>query len=365
MLGPSLKVRGGVSSVERLLLDELAGQALVVHVPTLVDGSAPMKAFAALAGVARFIVLRLTVRPELVHIHFASRASFWRKTIFVLLARVSGVRVLGHAHGAEFDQFFGRESGDARRGFIRSIFRRMDAVIAISRSWAGFYRDEVGVRRTLLLPNPVPMPATPIAPARADDGRVPVLVLGRLGRRKGTYDLLRAIPLVLERAPQAAFVIAGDGDIDEVRALVAAQPWRDRVEIPGWIAGAERAACLARAQVFALPSHNEGLPMGVLEAMAAGLPIVSTTVGGIPEMVEPGGNGYLTAPGDHVALADALTALVGDAQRRQRFGARSRELVAQRFELGLITRRLRRIYAAVARRPGAPESIVIGQGTQP
>ncbi|MBA3848300.1 MAG: glycosyltransferase family 4 protein, partial [Planctomycetes bacterium] len=183
-----------------------------------------------------------------------------------------------------------------------------------------------------------------------------LIQVGQLIERKRVAVTLDALA---QLGAAAHLTVIGDGPLRgaldaQARALGIA----DRVDFAGHLPRATILERLRLHDVFVMTSVAEGMSNAMVEAMAAGLPIVSTTVGGIPEMVEPDGNGYLITPGDHVALADALTALVGDAQRRECFGVRSRELVAQRFELGLITRRLRRVYAAVARRPGVPEPVV-------
>jgi len=175
-----------------------------------------------------------------------------------------------------------------------------------------------------------------------------VLMMGRLGERKGTYDLLAAIPQVLARCPHTRFVLAGDGDLERCRALVAAQPWRDRVVIPGWTSGDARLRLYREADLFVLPSYNEGLPMGILEAMSFGLPVVSTPVGGIPELVEHGRSGLLVQPGDVPALGDAICDLLSDVNRLAAFGQHAKNIVDNRFELGRIAARFGHLYGALS-----------------
>jgi glycosyltransferase involved in cell wall biosynthesis len=112
------------------------------------------------------------------------------------------------------------------------------------------------------------------------------------------------------------------------------------------VSGDDKTACFERADVFVFPSHDEGMPMAVLEAMAAGLPVVATAVGGIPELLEDGENGMLVAPRAPKDLSRALERLCRDPRLRLRMGSRSARL-AQDFDIDLYARRLSSIYNGV------------------
>jgi len=343
MLGPALTVKGGVSSVESLLIEALSARFQVKHVSTLVDGGPLRKLMAFFSGLLHFIWLSITRRPSLVHIHFASRASFWRKSIFILLAKLQGIKVIAHAHGAQFNVFYDVESGRFRKFIIRTMLRRCDRLVVISSWWRGYY-ESLGVCPTVLIPNPVRRQEPCDRPIR--DERT-VLMMGRLGERKGAYDLIRAIPLILAVYPHARFVLAGDGEVERCRALLADCPWRERVSIPGWTSGEDRLRLYRSADLFVLPSYNEGLPMGILEAMSFGLPVVSTPVGGIPELVQDGRNGILVTPGDVAGLAIAISGLLADVNRLRSFGEQSKSIVDNTFELTLVAARFERLYESL------------------
>jgi glycosyltransferase involved in cell wall biosynthesis len=101
---------------------------------------------------------------------------------------------------------------------------------------------------------------------------------------------------------------------------------------------------LANADAFVLPSHNEGLPMSLLEAMAATLPVISTPVGGIPEVVEHGVNGLITDAGNVQSLANNMRALVDDAELRAKLGRAARETIQSRYSAEAVLPRLERLY---------------------
>jgi glycosyltransferase involved in cell wall biosynthesis len=342
MLGPSLEVQGGISTVERSLLEHWpVSKYRVQHLGTLVDGSKWAKLVVATKAFTRFLGLLLIRRPAVIHIHFASRASFFRKSLFVLAARGFRRRIILHAHGGEFHLFYDTESGRLGRWYIRWIVNQADRLLVVSGQWQEFYHRIYKRREPIVMHNPVHCP--PLNPDRGE-GAPLLLTLGRLGCGKGTYDLLAAVPRILERHPEAEFWLAGDGEVEEVRRLLRTKPYGDHVRLVGWVTGGRKEEILTRATLFVLPSYNEGLPLAVLEAMAYGLPIVSTPVGGIPEAIVDGETGFLVEPGDVEAIARKVNLLLSDAELRDRMGMNARRRAQEQFEVGAIINQLFTIY---------------------
>jgi glycosyltransferase involved in cell wall biosynthesis len=172
-----------------------------------------------------------------------------------------------------------------------------------------------------------------------------ILMLGRLGRRKGTHDLLRAFSIVAKRDVSSRLVCAGDGDIEGAEALARDLGIEPRVEFPGWISAEQAREQLQRATIFVLPSYAEGLPMAILEAMSYGLPVITTPVGGVPAVVSHGQTGLLVNAGAVESLASAISDLLSDASARARLGRAARAIVSREYSLEAVLRRLRRIYA--------------------
>jgi glycosyltransferase involved in cell wall biosynthesis len=148
-------------------------------------------------------------------------------------------------------------------------------------------------------------------------------------REKGIPYLIEAATRVLGEVPDSCFLVAGQGPLEkELKEMAAARGISDRFRFLGL--RQDIPDILAETDVFAFPSVREAMPISVLEAMASGLPIVATSVGGIPEMVTAGENGYLVEPGNVDGLASALLRLVKDGDLRVRMGARSRQLIIER-----------------------------------
>ena len=162
------------------------------------------------------------------------------------------------------------------------------------------------------------------------------------------HDLLVAVALLAPRFPALRLVLAGSGDLAAWRRAARERGIGDRVELTGWLDAGAREAHLARAAVFCLPSHAEGLPMALLEAMAMGRAVVASRVGGIPEAVREGDNGLLVPPHDAPALAAALARVLDDAGLRARLGERARMTVAQHYSTEAVCGRLAAIYNDLA-----------------
>ena len=209
--------------------------------------------------------------------------------------------------------------------------------------------DSLGIeeRKVVIVANGVPLP--PVIPRpNHSDGSCRIVYLGLLGPRKGTSDLLQALASPPLRPLQWDAVIAGNGEVDAFRAEAAALGLADRVTFPGWVGPEEAQALLASAGVFVLPSYNEGLPVAVLEAMAAAIPVVTTRVGAIPDLGIDGEAGFLLDPGAIKDLADRLAVLIGDAGLRARFGANGRRRMERDFTIHSTAKRLAALYRETA-----------------
>jgi glycosyltransferase involved in cell wall biosynthesis len=343
--GPALSAKGGITSVSQLIMDHLAPYVSMRHVATFEDGSAFLKASMFARAVQELRRVLEQLEPTIVHIHFASRGSTLRKMILAEMVARAGRPLVLHAHGSEFDEFHRRLPAAVRRNLNRTL-QRANVFLTLSNHWRNFYVDEceLSPAQVVALPNPVAIPAD--VPDRSGDHEVQIVHLGRLGNRKGAYDLVNAflgLPDALRQ--RARLVLAGDGEIEGVRKL--AQAGGDRVLVPGWIDTAERNRLLAKSDVFALASRAEGVPMALLEAMANGLPSLTTPVGGIPDVFEDGAHGVLVQPGNVEEIRAGLVRLITEPEFRLAAGRAARESVRQ-YDVHNYARRLADIYQRIA-----------------
>ena len=285
-------------------------------------------------------------RPHIAHVHTNSYAGFYRISILMLLGRMLGVKTLLHIHGAEFDRFYERSS-PLFRGLIRRLININSAAIVLSEQWRRFFLG-IGVRsdKLVVLPNAVFLPEAQGNAARDAGQPVTVLYLSRLCARKGIFELIDALGQQPEAMRCARVVLVGpcEDDWQKVADLVSQRGLTDKVTMPGSKVGAEKDAAYASADLYVLPSHAEGMPIGLLEAMSFGLACVTTPVGGIPEVITDGQNGLLVPAADARALGEAIGRLVTNAELRTRLGAAARATVEQQFSWQAREGQLREIY---------------------
>ena len=332
MVGTSFETHGGVSAVLRTyraagLFDRWPIEFVASHR----DGSLARKALQALGALAAFAALLCRHRCAVLHVHSCSRASFWRKSVFMALAMLARWPVIFHLHGGGFATFYDAECGRIGRAIVRFFLDRAACVVVLSPRWCAWMNRVTRNPRVVAISNPVCVPAEPGA-AVAKPGREPLIAFtGGYSEAKGAFDLVTAVAGLAPTHAALRLECAGDGDRaavgDEVRKLGIAE----RVALHGWLGPQERARLLARAAVFVLPSHAEGLPVSLLEAMAAGCPVIATAVGGIPDLIVDGVNGLLVPCGDPQALAMAMHRVLRDPALARQLSRAGRDTIAHRF----------------------------------
>jgi len=343
MVGTSLHTRGGISAVVASYRRAgLFTRWPIDYVESHRDGSRLAKLACALRGLARMAWLALRHPNALLHVHVASRASFWRKCAFMALGRIAGWPIVFHLHGGGFADFYDGESPRARRA-IRFFLDRAACIVTVSERWSAWVRSVSANPRVVCLPNAVAL-ARP-QPVRREAALI--AFVGRCEQSKGVLELIEAFADVRQAIPGARLECAGDGDLDAVADHAQVLGVANGVRVLGWVDPGHRDRLLARAAVFALPSHAEGLPMSLLEAMAAGCPVVAASCGGIPDLVVDGVNGLLVPPGDVDALARALHRLLVDRGLAERLAAEARVTIARRYTAEAALERLEQLYTGL------------------
>jgi len=260
----------------------------------------------------RYFLRLLRDKPTIVHIHTSHSMGFWWNSLFVLIAHFVGSGAVLHIHGSQFAHFYGELPGPLQ-GVVRWLLAHADAVIALSPSLGRYIQTECGVRNVYTVPNGVPgaffrppeehATVQPTEPLR-------LLFVGSVVERKGIFDLLEALASI--PGGTACLDIVGGGKIAEAQEAAERLGIADRVRIWGPLEGDPLLAAYRSAEVLVLPSYHEGVPLVVLEAMASGLGVIATPVGGIPDVLTDGQDALLVPPGDVKALATAIRRLAAD-----------------------------------------------------
>ena len=345
MLGTDFTAPGGITAVIRSYRDAgLFAHWPIRFLPTYRHSGTLDKLFTAGIALGRFLFWLLRGEVACVHAHVAARGSFWRKSAFLKLGAMAGARTVFHLHDGSFPDWYAKQGARTQR-LVRQMLRGVDRVVVLTDTWKDWVKTIEPRAEVLVLGNPVVLPEQPSAlvPGR-------ILFLGRLRQEKGAFDLLQALTLLRNSHPGLAVTCAGDGDLDAVRRHAHALGVSEFVHLPGWVDGAEKEKLLSEAALFVLPSYFEGLPVGVLEAMAYGMPVIATDVGGVRDAVGDEA-GVLIVPGDVSALAHAIEKLLDDPSVAKTMGAAGRSRVEALFETDLVMHRIGLLYSDLGLAP--------------
>jgi len=357
MFGPDLRQRGGIASVLRTWVEAWDPTRFELRRVATYEthlGSLPRKLSHLPGAILRAVGELAFNRPDLAHVHFSWRGSLFRKGIFLVLMTLFRIRpIILHCHAGRFFGYY-REGGPLLRAYIRWFLRRGDHILAVSAKLARDIASLVPEIPVQVLYNPLPGSVESEARSRPTGGlsRKPIgdppgittLTLGDVGAAKGSLDIVAVAESLSARGVGVTFQLGGDGELEAVRAAAMARGLEDRVQLLGWLGPGAKESAFAAADLYLLPSYMEGFPVSVVEAMAHGLPVVSTAVGGIPELVQDGDTGLLLEPGDVEGIARAVEVLARDPELRSRMGQAGRRRVAELCAMDGIRSRLWTIY---------------------
>ncbi len=348
---PQGPVGGGMGRVTTYLMQE---QARRTDLPSLValetrgPGSAALSPLWLASAAARLVWQAWRGRVSVLHVNVAERGSVVRKGVLVAVARLCGVPVLLHLHAAQIVAFYDALPAPGR-ALVRTMFRSAALCVVLGEPWRAWVAS-LGVpdTRIRILRNGVPLPClVRRLPASGDPFRV--LFLGNLFERKGIADLLDALARPVLAECDWSLVVAGGGEVARYQTQAMRLGIGERVRFLGWVDQDRAASCLAEADALALPSYDEGLPLVILEALALGVPVVTTPVGAIAEVLTDGANALLVQPGDTTALAAAMARLVAEPGLCERLSREGRALYVREFTLSLFATRVAALHAEVGR----------------
>lgn len=342
MCGSVFSVKGGMISVVKNYLEyDNWDNYNIIYVSTHIEKN---KCFLILYfGLAylRILFLVMTKHIQIAHLHTAERGSFYRKAFLVRAFNFFGVKTIMHHHAAEFELFYNGLS-EKRKKYVKHILETVDLNLVLSRNLISSITDKAPGAKVEVLYNAVPVLDVNPYNKKAKN----ILFLGRLGERKGTYDLLKVVNAIdLDIDKNICFYLCGDGEIDEVKRKVKELKIGHRIAHIGWIDGKQKELYKLKTIIHVLPSYNEGLPMSILETMAYGIPSISTNVASIPEILKDSENGFLIEPGDTNALKFRLKELIDNEALRTKFSNKSYKLIRNQFSLNSNMKKLIYIYS--------------------
>lgn len=339
IIATSRKTRGGITSVVKA--HETGEQWKEFHckwIETHVDKNILNKLFFFLK--AFFLYLFSLPFNDLVHIHTSEPSSAIRKIPFVFLAKLFKKKIIVHFHSFSPETTINSKYEQV----YKYLFCRADFVLVLSEYWNKEIEQAFNLGdKVKVLYNPCSEPDLGMKYPKQKY----ILYAGTVNARKGYSDLIKAFALIAPIFPQWKIIFAGNGEIEQGKSLAKELNIEAQTIFLGWISGEEKSKAFQEASVFCLPSYAEGFPMAVLDAWAYGLPIVTTPVGGLPDVLIDKKNALVFQPGDIQKLAQQLQRIIEDETLRKTIEEQSVSLAKDVFNQTVICNQLGNIYKEI------------------
>ena len=337
VIATSRKTRGGITSVVKAyekspLWDKFHCKWIETHR----DGGAFTKLSYLLKGFLQFLLC--VPFYDIIHIHTSEPPSALRKVLFMAVSKMLGKKVIVHFHSFSVDTTIKSKY----QNVYRYLFGKADVVLVLSKYWQDELCRTFGFKdnKIKVLYNP----CTTEVSSKVYPKRKQILYAGTVNARKGYADMIKAFAQIADRYPDWSIVFAGNGEIEEGKALASQLGIAKQTVFLGWVRGEEKDKAFKEASIFCLPSYAEGFPMGVLDAWAYGLPVITTPVGGIPDIAIDGKNCLLFNPGDVDILAKQMDKMMSSEELRKLVASESNELAKGIFSVEKVIERLGNIY---------------------
>lgn len=333
VVATSRKTRGGITSVVKA--HEMGEQWKQFHcrwIQTHIDTNSMAKICYFIKAFLLFIILLPFY--DLVHIHLAAVN---RKIPFVFLTKLFGKKLIIHLHFPEASTTLYDKRLSSRYYWC---MKKADVVVVLSYQWKKLIENLFpDINKLIVIYNPCPKVIRNLD-EKTDKY---LLYAGIISHRKGFDDLIKAFAKVHKQCPGWRVVFAGNGEIDNAKQLAKMNGIEKECVFLGWVSGKDKEIVFQNASAYCLPSYAEGFPMGVLDAWAYGLPVITTPVGGLIDVLKPDVNALVNEPGDIDALAENIKKIT-DSQLRRELSIHSIELAESIFSVRQICKQIGEVY---------------------
>lgn len=336
VIGTSHKTRGGITSV--INAHKNGKQWTKYHckwIETHIDKGAIWKLFYLIKGWLQFIIL--LPYYDLIHIHTSEPPSAIRKCLFMPLAKLLRKKVIVHFHA-----FSPETTINSKYKYVyKYLFGKADCVIVLSQLWKNYVNDAFNLGDKVRV---VYNPCISEVSDNTYQKKKQILFAGTVNARKGYADMIKAFAKIAREYPDWKIVFAGNGEVKQGEELAKNLEIESQTVFLGWVNGKAKDKVFKESEIFCLPSYAEGFPMAVLDAWAYGLPVITTPVGGIPDIAEDGKNMLLFNAGDTEKLAYNMKTLIDNEDLRNQIINESIKLAKTIFNIDTINKQIESLY---------------------
>lgn len=340
VIGPTPPPFNGMSAVTEMILNSnLQKKFKIVHLDTADRRSLSnigkidfINVYLALKHCLKFLLLCVKKKTKVVYLHISQGIwGYLRDCLFLIPAKLLHKKIVVHLHGSYFRNFYG-QSNKIMKLLIRWTLKDVSRVIVLGENLRYIFEGFVPEEKIAVIPNGIDKDEYDNLkidhnPQASEDNHT-VLFLSSLTKTKGFIDTIHAILLVLKERKDVKFIFAGQikyaKEKEQVFRFIDENMVQPFLSFLGVVEGENKARLFLSSDIFVFPSHNEGQPFVILEAMAAGLPIISTDTGTIKEMVVDGENGFIVEMENPKQIAEKTLLLLEDEDLRKEMGRKSR-----------------------------------------
>jgi glycosyltransferase involved in cell wall biosynthesis len=312
------------------------------------------KIYRVVSSLISFTIYLSKYSPDIVHANTSfGRYSFWRDSMYILITKLLGRRILLQIHGGELYEFWQKNTVLSRK-LIKKVLEIPAQILVLSSAQYKPFEDLCIQQKVNIIPNMID--ASRFCDKdkrnckrnldRLSDHIIVLFVAAHFYKEKGVWEVLKAIPLVVKEHEKTHFILVGGG-IEEngMRNFCSQKGLQNYVRFTGYLSGEDIIKIFLASDIFVFPTYySEGFPLVILEAMAAGLPVISTPVRAIPEIIKDDVNGFLIQPKDHIALAEKISWLIKNRSLLKSIGRNNRIKVKEKYDLEPVAKIFDKIY---------------------
>lgn len=296
----------------------------------------------------QWIYKLIIYKPDIVHYPITSYWNLVKSLLFLTVAGVFGAKKIGHLHGGSFDKFWPTISRKRKR-FVIKYLNSLDRFIVLGKYWESFMKKEINTDISVIF-NPIDSYFENETKNMDIKNKANMLFVGSVGKRKGIYDIVKCANRLKRKIDFKINIVGpeeGPNDMMRVNNLIDRYNLQKYIKVPGPLYGQKKVNIYKESAIFLFPSYNENFPLVIIEAACAGLAIITTRVGALPEFFEHNKSVIFVEPGNVEQISEAIMELINDDGKRRFLGKAAREVFIKKLGRKRILKSLDNIYQEV------------------
>jgi glycosyltransferase involved in cell wall biosynthesis len=345
MVGPHPDGMGGISRVVKTWqAGGLLSKHNIEYIASVSDSSHSKSLFLVISLCRLIVSCASGCRG--VYVHTASKNSFYRKCIFLAIAFLCGKKAILHIHPSFFYSFLSSFRGLKKKIFFK-LLDRCHSFIVLTREMHSNIKLLFPEKTVNLLPNGINMEGMVNKKAISRENNR-LLYLGQYYEGKGVYELVDAMEILMQSRKDIEIEFYGTKEIERLKGYVEEKGLSEKVRINGWLDDDEKLEVLHKSTLLVLPSHTEGIPNVILEAMATKTPIVSTHVGGLTEILTDGENAVIAEARNPRDLSQKISSCLQDHKLRETIATNALQDCRTKYDVNVIREQFARIMETIS-----------------